>query len=127
MKLTEKIHLLQIDFEITLSPEKKLSRFVNVIIIFGNKITLIDTGVKGSEEKIFAYIKRNNRHFSEIETIILSHSHPDHIGSAAQIKELTGCKVLAHRNEKDWIENQRRNLHRPPISYSPSFIEQINF
>ena len=64
MKLTEKIHLLQIDFEITLSPERKLPRFVNVIIIFGDKITLIDTGVKGSEEKIFDYIKRNKRGFT---------------------------------------------------------------
>jgi hydroxyacylglutathione hydrolase len=114
MKLTEKIHLLQIDFDIILSPQKKLARFVNVILIFGDKITLIDTGVKGSEEKIFAYITQNNRAISDIETIILSHSHPDHIGSAHKIKELTKCKILAHKSEKKWIENiDLQNLERP--------------
>jgi hydroxyacylglutathione hydrolase len=105
MKLTDKIHLLQIDFEITLSPDKKIPRFVNAILILGDKITLIDTGVKGSEKIIFDYIKEQNRDFSEVDTIILSHAHPDHIGSAAVIKELTNCKVIAHELEKEWIEN----------------------
>ena len=77
MKLTDKIHLLRLDFEITLSLDQKLPRFVNAIIIFGDRITLIDTGVKGSEEKIFAYIEQNNRKITDIKTIILSHSHPD--------------------------------------------------
>jgi glyoxylase-like metal-dependent hydrolase (beta-lactamase superfamily II) len=105
MKLTDKIHLLQIDFEVAITPEKKIARFVNVIIIFGDNITLIDTGVKGSEEQIFAYIKQCNRNISDIKTIILSHSHPDHIGSANRIKDLTKCEVLSHGNEVDWMEN----------------------
>ena len=114
MKLTDKIHLLRLDFEITLSLDQKLPRFVNAIIIFGDRITLIDTGVKGSEEKIFAYIEQNNRKITDIKTIILSHSHPDHIGSAAIIKDLTNCEVLAHRGEIDWIENIKiQNKDRP--------------
>jgi len=114
MKLTDKIHLLQIDFEITLSPDKKIPRFVNVILVLGDKITLIDTGVKGSEKIIFDYLKTQNRDFSEIEAIILSHSHPDHIGSAAILKKLTGCKVFAHELEKAWIENiDLQNKQRP--------------
>jgi len=114
MKLTEKVHLLKIDFEMRLAPEKTLPRFVNVLIIFGDKITLIDTGVKGSEENISRYIGENKRKFSEIGTVILSHSHPDHIGSAAKIKELTGCEILAHHDETGWIENiEAQNKERP--------------
>ncbi|NJK86652.1 MAG: MBL fold metallo-hydrolase [Bacteroidales bacterium] len=30
----------------------------------------------------------------------MSHAHPDHIGSAAIIKEMTHCKVYAHPLEK---------------------------
>jgi hydroxyacylglutathione hydrolase len=114
MKLTDKIHLLKIDFEIAISPDKKLARFVNVIIVFGDKITLIDSGLKGSEEIIRLYIETQNRDFSEIDALILSHSHPDHIGSAAKIKELTGCRILAHQAEKEWIENiDLQNKQRP--------------
>ena len=114
MKLTEKIHLLKTDLEIALSTEKKIHRFVNVILILGNRITLIDTGVKGSEKIIFEYIKGQNRDYSEIDTVILSHAHPDHIGSVATIKELTNCKVLSHELEKDWIEDiELQNKQRP--------------
>jgi glyoxylase-like metal-dependent hydrolase (beta-lactamase superfamily II) len=120
MKLTDKIHMLQIDFKIILGSDQMVPRFVNVLIILGEKITLIDTGVKGSEGKIFAYIRGFGREPSEIQSVILSHSHPDHIGSVARIKELTGCKVLAHPFEKEWIENiTLQNKERPiPGFYS---------
>ena len=123
MKITDKIHLLKIDFEITIAPEKKLPRFVNTIIIFGDVITIIDTGVKGSEKSIFDYILSHERKIEEIDTIILSHSHPDHIGSAAKIKEVTGCKVMAHQLEQEWIENiELQNSERPV----PHFFNLVN-
>jgi hydroxyacylglutathione hydrolase len=123
MKLTDKIHLLRIDFEIPLSADKKISRFVNVILIFGKEITLIDTGVKGSERIIFDYVKSQNRDYSEIATIILSHSHPDHIGSAATIKELTHCKVFSHASEKEWIENIDIQNNQRPV---PGFYNLVD-
>ncbi len=114
MILTGKIHLLRIDFDINISPGKKIARFVNIVLILGDKITLIDTGVKDSEEKISGYLRQFNRDLSEIGTVILSHAHPDHIGSAAAIKALTGCRILAHEAEKEWIENiEIQNKQRP--------------
>jgi hydroxyacylglutathione hydrolase len=126
MKLTDKIHLLQINFEISITAEKKLSRFVNIILIFSDKITLIDTGVKGSERAIFEYIKSQNRDFSEIDSIILSHSHPDHIGSAARIKSLTNCTIFANRSEKEWIENiDVQNQERPVPGFYDLLDESV--
>jgi len=123
MKLTDTIHILQIDFEISLSADKKIPRFVNVLLILGEEITLIDTGVKGSEQIIFDYIKSQNRSISQIKRIILSHSHPDHIGSAAIIKELTGCKVLAHKLEAEWIENINLQNSQRPV---PGFFNLVD-
>jgi len=77
MKITDKIHLLKVDFEISIGPGNRIPRFVNVIIILGEKITLIDSGVKGTETQISNYLKEFNRDLSELESIILSHSHPD--------------------------------------------------
>jgi hydroxyacylglutathione hydrolase len=114
MKLTDQIHLLRIDFEIPISPDRKMPRFVNVLILFGDHITLIDTGVKGSEKVIFDYIRSEGHDPDNIETVILSHAHPDHIGSAAKIRELTHCRILAHRMEQEWIENiDLQNEQRP--------------
>jgi hydroxyacylglutathione hydrolase len=124
MKITNNIHQLKIDFNIQLSPEKILPRFVNVIVVFGETITLIDTGVKGSEEQIFNYIEEQGRSVSEIESVILSHSHPDHIGSAAQIKELTWCKILAHEAERSWIENLTIQETERPVPGMRSLVDR---
>lgn len=123
MNITNKIHLLKHDFQISVSTEKKLPRFVNSIIIFGKKITLIDTGVKDSYEKIFSYIKEQGRSIDEINLVILSHSHPDHIGSANKIKTITGCKVMAHKGEQEWIEDLSVQYKSRMV---PGFYELVN-
>lgn len=119
MRLAEKIHILKHDFEIMLGPDQKISRFVNSLIIFWEEITLVDSGVKTSFDNIFSYIRKNQRDPSEISTLILSHSHPDHIGSAMKIKRMTGCKILAHEAEKDWMEDLELQQRQRPV---PGFL-----
>jgi glyoxylase-like metal-dependent hydrolase (beta-lactamase superfamily II) len=123
MQIINKIHLLELPFEIHFPNGQIIPRFVNSIIIFGKEITLIDTGVKYSIQSIFDYIERQGRKISEIKRIILSHSHPDHLGSAAKIKDLTHCKVLAHKAEKEWIENIEVQLKSRPV---PGFYELLD-
>lgn len=123
MQLTEKIHLLRHNFEIKLEDGTKIPRFVNSLVILGDEITLVDTGVKDSWKDILQYLKFRDRHPDEIKTIILSHSHPDHIGSASKLKEMTGCKVLAHADEKDWIEDIDKQYNRRPV---PGFCDLVD-
>ena len=123
MKLSEKIHLLKLDFEIQVNTETKLQRFVNIIIILGEKITLIDTGVKTSFSHIQDYLQVNGREISEIDRIILSHAHPDHIGTAAKLKEISGCKIIAHQAEKDWMENIQLQFNERPV---PGFFNLVD-
>ena len=40
----------------------------------------------------------------QIKLVILTHGHWDHIGSAKDIKEITGAKIAMHENEKEWLE-----------------------
>lgn len=83
-------------------------------LVYGDQITLIDTGVAGCEKDIFDYIRSTGRDPSEIALIILTHSHPDHIGAARAIKQLTGCSIAAHPAERAWIEDvDLQNRERP--------------
>lgn len=122
MKITDNIHLLKIDFAVQVAPGKALPRFVNSLIIFGKSITVVDSGVEGSHVYIYDYIKQNKREISEIETLIISHAHPDHIGSAKKIKEDTGCRIIAHHQEKDFIENIDLQYSRRPV---PGFYNLV--
>lgn len=115
MQITKHIHAVKIPFQVPISPEKAVDRFVYSYIVFAEQITLIDTGVKGSERVIFDYVAANGRDPKEISAVILSHSHPDHIGAALAIVEATGCRVLAHPGEKDWIEDTEKQFRERPV------------
>jgi hydroxyacylglutathione hydrolase len=115
MKLTDKIHLLRHDFEIMLEGGRRISRFVNSLAIFGEEITLVDAGVKGSFDGIIRYISQQGRDPAEISRLILSHSHPDHIGSAMKLKGRTDCEILAHQAEKDWMEDIELQQQQRPV------------
>lgn len=122
MKITESIHALEIPFKVPVTPEIHVDRIVFAYLIFDKKITLIDSGVAGAESIIFDYIKKNGRDPNEISTLILSHSHPDHIGSAQFIKEITDCRVFCHSAEKGWVEDVERQARERPVPGFDSLV-----
>jgi hydroxyacylglutathione hydrolase len=115
MQVTDHIHALRISFNVPVAPEKRIERVVYSFIILGDKIILIDSGVSGAETMIFNYIKKNGRDPKDVFMLILSHSHPDHLGSAKAIKETTGCIVAAHPGEKHWIEDTEQQFKERPV------------
>jgi len=122
MQVSRSVHILKHDFAVPVAPGRKMERFVYSIVIFGEQITLIDSGVKGSQARIFDYIQKQGRSIEEIKLLILSHSHPDHIGSARRIQVATGCRILAHAGERTWIEHiEAQNAARPV----PGFFELV--
>jgi len=114
MQITTSVHALRHSFRIPVAPGITLDRFVNSFLIYGDTITLIDTGVAGCEKDIFEYIRSTGRDPSEIALVILTHSHPDHIGAAWAIRKVTGCGIAAHPAERAWIEDvELQNRERP--------------
>lgn len=119
MQVTPAIHALRHPFKIPVAPGITLDRVVYSYLVFGETITLIDTGVAVCETAIFDAIRACGRDPREITLIILTHSHPDHIGAATAIREATGCSVMAHSAERGWIEDvERQNRERPVPGFS---------
>ena len=106
---------LRIPFQVKSPAGATFDRFVYVFIIYGREITLIDTGVASSEGMIYDYIRKKGRRPEEISRIILTHFHPDHIGAARVIQEVTGCSVGAHRDEVSWIEDVDLQARERPV------------
>ena len=65
---------------------------------------LVDCGNQGSEEKIMDEMTGLGLQPGMLRLLILTHAHYDHAGSAARIKELTGCQILIHRSEASRLE-----------------------
>ena len=60
---------------------------------------LINTGLAKSVPLIRAHVKALGFRFSDIKILLATHAHFDHVGGMAEIKKITGARMMIH--EKD--------------------------
>lgn len=114
---------MKIPFQVTDPLGGKINRFVYVYLIYGERICLIDSGVASSERMIFDYLERTGRSPREISLLVLTHSHPDHIGAGREVQKASGCTVAAHVAERAWIEDVDRQCRERPV---PGFYSLVS-
>ena len=115
MQVTEHIHAIKIPFKLSVEPGKTVDRFVYAYLILGKEICLIDAGVSSAEKMIFDYVRELDRDSKEISMLVLTHSHPDHIGGCQGVVRECGCRVIAHVDAQPWIEDVERQFRERPI------------
>jgi glyoxylase-like metal-dependent hydrolase (beta-lactamase superfamily II) len=79
----------------------------NVYLLVGRTLTLVDTGMPGSEETILSYIASLDLDASDLARIVITHYHLDHVGSLAALKQRTPAQVLAHPGDAPFISGEQ--------------------
>jgi len=77
------------------------------LVINGEELTIIDTGTSGNAQKTVAYIQKLGHQPADVKTIILTHFHMDHMGSAKELKDLTNAKVAVHTEDADYVSGKK--------------------
>jgi glyoxylase-like metal-dependent hydrolase (beta-lactamase superfamily II) len=98
---------------------------VNAFLLEDEKLTLIDTGVPDSTGQIIEMIREIGRQPEELKHILLTHSHPDHAGSVAQLKIITGAKVYMHPAEK--LNVEKGFVPKPPEPHFTSLVNKLMY
>ena len=76
----------------------------NCYVIKDKGAIMIDSGTPNKEKNFVKSLKKLSIKPEDIKLVILTHGHWDHIGSAKEIKEITGAKIAMHQLEKDCLE-----------------------
>ena len=96
---------------------------VNIYLLeTSDGMAAIDTGFPGSSGKILAGLRSLGRAPDELRHILLTHGHPDHIGSAAALKRATGATVHAHATDAAIIE---AGAGFRPVQASPGLLNKL--
>lgn len=69
------------------------------LIIDSDGLTLIDTGIPGSEKKILKYITSLGYKPGDVKRILITHADFDHTGGLAPLKKISGALVYASEIE----------------------------
>ena len=72
-----------------------------------NGIILVDAGTPNKIRSFKRKLARLHIHPEDIKLIVLTHSHFDHAGSAKDIQDLTGARVVMHEIEKAYFDEDR--------------------
>lgn len=76
-----------------------------------NKAVVIDPGMK--PQALFRRLEG-----VDVEAILLTHAHLDHIGGVDELRKLKNCPVYIHEEEADWLTDPKKNgsLRWPELS-----------
>ncbi len=86
--------------------------FDQCYVLRGDGVIAIDAGQPGKVRRFAGGLKAAGIAPAEVKLIILTHGHWDHVGSAKEIKSITGAALALHRSEIYWLEESLTPL--PP-------------
>jgi beta-lactamase superfamily II metal-dependent hydrolase len=92
----------------------KIGKADCIIIDTGSKILMIDTGEEENFSTISAYM--NQKQYSKIDTLILTHYDKDHIGGAE--------KIISTYDVENVIESKRKDSSLEYIAYHNAIINK---
>ena len=88
--------------------------YSNAFLLLDQRLILIDTGTADAGPKVLEYLKKIRMKPSDVGTIFITHTHPDHVGGLATVKAAAAsAKVAAHRIEADFI-SKKKTYTGPP-------------
>lgn len=76
--------------------------------------TLVDTGIPGMLDAFTRRLLALGIDLNRVRRIILTHQDIDHIGSASALKEATGAEVMAHADDRPYIEGEKQLVKLNP-------------
>jgi glyoxylase-like metal-dependent hydrolase (beta-lactamase superfamily II) len=72
-------------------------------------LTIVDTGPGHFGRVVLSYLSQIGRRTDEVQRIILTHRHFDHVGGARGLRDATRAKVWAHPLDAPQIDGRERN------------------
>jgi glyoxylase-like metal-dependent hydrolase (beta-lactamase superfamily II) len=80
----------------------------------GDRLTVVDAGTPRSWDSLTEALSRIGRKFEDIEALVLTHAHFDHVGMAERLRTTLGVPVHVHTNDVPLTKHPWRYDHERP-------------
>lgn len=84
----------------------RMGLFTNCFVVKGNQgALLVDTGFPNHENHFYRQLHRLGIQPDDIQLIVATHGHADHVGSLQAIKKQTAARVAIHQADSHLVRN----------------------
>ena len=84
--------------------------FDQCYVLKSEGVIAVDAGAPGKGKRFAQGLERVSINPKDVQLVVITHGHWDHIGSAKEIKGITGAKIALHRREANWLEQSLKPL-----------------
>ena len=88
-------------------------------ILTDDRMLLVDTSMEESARTILTYMKKAGLRATDITTIFITHTHPDHVGGLSRLVKETDATVAAHEVEAKFISREETYTGPPGVQKHP--------
>lgn len=64
------------------------------------RVTVVDAGAPGYRPQLDAALRSLGRRLDDVDAVVLTHAHPDHVGVAELLRREAGTHVFVHRDDE---------------------------
>src|SRR4028119_829099 len=83
----------------------------------GGRITIVDAGLPASWQSLLEALNKIGRSPGDVEALVLTHAHFDHIGFAERARAELGIPVYVHENDVPLTRHPLQYSHERPRSW----------
>lgn len=101
------------------------TKFINYYVIEeGGRLTLVDAGLPGYALFLLDFLSASGHALDDVEAVVLTHGHVDHVGFAERLRAAEGSRVLVHEADGPLVAGTERTpMPRGPLT--PHLIRYI--
>ena len=93
-----------------------IESYATSVLLTDQRLVLIDTSAEDTAATILEYLRKVNVRPRDLTTVFITHTHPDHVGGLAAVKQQApNAKVAAHRIEADFIARKKPYTGPPGV------------
>ena len=85
-------------------------RWSRIYLIEDDRLALVDSGFPWDARRVLDYIVSIGRRPDDLDSILMTHSHPDHTSGALAISRRTGAEIVAHAHDTKTHSDQQVSL-----------------
>jgi glyoxylase-like metal-dependent hydrolase (beta-lactamase superfamily II) len=95
------------------------SRYTNFYLIEDRgKLTLLDAGLPGYWSHLVHELAAIGRRVEDIDAVLITHRHPDHVGVAERVRRAGSARVYSHAEDAPFVSGEQS-------SGPPNFLAQL--